>query len=43
VIPIGDGSAVKASATDASFPTGAVGVQTDKAGLKIDMFAASAQ
>jgi Gametolysin peptidase M11/NPCBM-associated, NEW3 domain of alpha-galactosidase len=43
VISIGDGSAAKAMVTDTQFTSGAVGVQTDKAGLRFDSFAASAQ
>jgi hypothetical protein len=43
VISVGDGSAVKATATDVAFLSGAVGIQTDKAGLKVDNFLASAQ
>jgi hypothetical protein len=43
IISVGDGSVVKASVTDMAFSSGAVGVKTDKAGLKVDNFSASAQ
>jgi hypothetical protein len=43
IISVGDGSVVKASATDVALASGAVGVKTDKAGLKVDNFSASAQ
>src|SRR5262249_4915790 len=42
-LSVGDGSAPKATATDTSFTSGAVGVLTDKAGLKVDNFSASAK
>jgi hypothetical protein len=43
IISVGDGSVVKASATDVTFASGAVGFKTDRAGLKVDNFTASAQ
>jgi hypothetical protein len=43
VISIGDGTAVKAFANDGALASGSVGIFTDKAGLKVESFTASAQ